>query len=121
MSEIFIGRILSKKKYECTGSISEKMDRAEAATSSYFETCNFLQYICPILVAKNCQKIQSRCIVHEFFFTDIFNNINHGYRAAIMMKNSLWLLPFYMAVVCYSYYGKMSRTMRTAVVTFLLK
>ena len=25
-----------------------------------------------------------------------FNNINHGYRAAILKKNSLWLLPFYM-------------------------
>ena len=25
-----------------------------------------------------------------------FNDINHGYRAAILNKNSLWLLPFYM-------------------------
>ena len=25
-----------------------------------------------------------------------FNDINHGYRAAILKKNSLWLLPFYM-------------------------
>ena len=27
-----------------------------------------------------------------------FNNINGGYRAAILKKSSLWLLPFYMAV-----------------------
>ena len=25
-----------------------------------------------------------------------FNDINHGYRAAILKKNSLWLLQFYM-------------------------
>ena len=25
-----------------------------------------------------------------------FNDINHGYRAAILKKNYLWLLPFYM-------------------------
>ena len=24
-----------------------------------------------------------------------FNDINHGYRAAILKKNYLWLLPFY--------------------------
>ena len=30
----------------------------------------------------------------QIFFIDI----NHGYRAAILKKNSLWLLPFYMAV-----------------------
>ena len=27
-----------------------------------------------------------------------FNDINHGYRAAILKKNSLWLLPLYMVV-----------------------
>ena len=29
-----------------------------------------------------------------------FNDINNGYRAAILKKNSLWL-PFYMAVATY--------------------
>ena len=29
------------------------------------------------------------------------NNINGGYRAAILKKRSLWLLPFYMAVATY--------------------
>ena len=33
----------------------------------------------------------------------LFNDINHGYRATVLKKNSLWLLPFYMAVAscCY--------------------
>ena len=50
-----------------------------------------------------------------------FNDINHGYRAAILKKSSLWLLPFYMAVATYCYYKKVRRTMRTAIVSYLLK
>ena len=50
-----------------------------------------------------------------------FNDINHDYRAAILKKNSLWLLPFYMAVATYCYYEKVHRTMRNAIVLHLLK
>ena len=49
-----------------------------------------------------------------------FNDINHDYRAAIFKKNYLWLLPFYMAVATYCYYEKVLRTMRTAIVSYLL-
>ena len=28
----------------------------------------------------------------------LFNDINHGFRATILKKRSLWLLPFFMAV-----------------------
>ena len=38
-----------------------------------------------------------------------------------MKKNSLWLLSFYMDVCLYCYYEKVRRTMRTAVVSYLLK
>ena len=31
-----------------------------------------------------------------------FNDVNHGYRAAILKKNSLWLLPFYRVVATIS-------------------
>ena len=31
------------------------------------------------VVAKNQNKIQSRCLLHELSFTDIFNDINHVY------------------------------------------
>ena len=50
-----------------------------------------------------------------------FNDINHGYKAAILKKNSLWLLPFYMVVATYFYYENVRRTMRTAIVLNLLK
>ena len=36
----------------------------------------------------------------------LFNDINHGYRATVLKKNSLWLLPFYMAVASYCYSEK---------------
>ena len=48
-----------------------------------------------------------------------FNDIDHGYRAAILKKNSLWLLPFYMVVATCFYYGKVRKTMRTAIVSNL--
>ena len=50
-----------------------------------------------------------------------FNDINHGYRTATTKKNSFWLLPFYMAVATYFYYEKVHRTMRTAILSYLLK
>ena len=49
-----------------------------------------------------------------------FNDINHGYRAPILHKNSLWLLPLYMVVATYFYYEKVRRTMRTATVSNFL-
>ena len=66
-----------------------------------------------MLVAKNHQKIRSKCLVYEFCFTDIFNDINQGYRAAILKNNSLWLLQFYMAVAAYCYYEKVRKMMRS--------
>ena len=42
------------------------------ATSSYFATGKFLQYFYSVVVAKDHQKIRSRCLVHEFIFTYIF-------------------------------------------------
>ena len=50
-----------------------------------------------------------------------FNANTHGYRAAILKKYSLWLLPFYMVVATYFYYEKVRRTKRTAIVSNLLK
>ena len=50
-----------------------------------------------------------------------FNNINHGYSAAILKKSSLWVLLSYMVVATYCYYKKECRTMHTAIVLYLLK
>ena len=77
VEDLSIGRILSEGNYWGTGLVSEKMEalyaepneRVETATSMYSETGDFLQYIYSVLVAKNHQKIWSRCLVHEFSFT----------------------------------------------------
>ena len=45
----------------------------------------------------------------------LFNNINHDYRAAIFKKNSLRLVPFYMAVDYILHHEKVRRSMRTAI------
>ena len=45
------------------------------------------------------------------FPSQTFNGINHGYRAAIFKKNSLWLFPFFMVVATYCYYEEVCRTM----------
>ena len=56
----------------------------------------------------------------DFSVQIFFNDSNHGYRVATLQKNSLRLLPLYMAVATYSYYEKVRRTMHTAFVTYLL-
>ena len=56
------------------------------------------------------------------FPSQIFlNDINHGYRAAILKKSYLWLLPLNMVVATCFYYEKVRRMMRNAIVSNLLK
>ena len=53
----------------------------------------------------------------------VFNNTNHGNRAAtyILKKSFLLVLLSYMVVATYCYYKKERRTMHTAIVLYLLK
>ena len=50
-----------------------------------------------------------------------FNAYNHGYRAAILKKNSFRLSPFFMAVTTFFYYENVRRTMRSSFVSYLVK
>ena len=55
--------------YEKTKALDAELNkRPEAVTSSYSAPGNFLQYIYLVLVAKNHQRIPSRCLFHEFSF-----------------------------------------------------
>ena len=65
---------------------AELNERAEVATSSYSVTGDSLEYIYFVLLTKNHRDIQTRCLVYEFSFTDVFDGINHGYRATILKK-----------------------------------
>ena len=51
---------------------AELNERVEAAASSYSAAGDFLQNIYSAIMAKNHQKIQSRCLVHEFSVREIF-------------------------------------------------
>ena len=50
-----------------------------------------------------------------------FKDVNHGCRAAVLKKSSLWLLPFFMTVATYCCYEKVCRTMRTSIASYLFK
>ena len=114
MSEdLSIGRILSGKKYEGTGSSgSGRAERAEAAIGSYSVRGDSLLYIYSVPVTKN-HRTSNQDVQFMNFPSRIFSNdINPGYRVAVLKKNSLWLLPFYMVVATSFYYEKVSRTIR---------
>ena len=57
----------------------------------------------------------------EFFFTNIFNDINHDYRVILLKNNSLCLFLFFITLASYCYYGKVGGKMRIAIVSQLLK
>ena len=95
-------------------------ERAEAGTSSYSAAVNFLQCIWCLwlsIIRRSNQGVWFMNFPSEMFF----NDINHSYGAAILKKSYLWLLPSYIAVATYWYYEKVRRTMRTAIVSYLLK
>ena len=70
------------KKYWIKGLVSEKTEAlyvelnetVQAANGSYSATDKFLRYMYSVFVAKNHHKIQSRCLINEFSFTDIYLN-----------------------------------------------
>ena len=68
------------------------------------------------IIRRSDQSVQFMNFPSQIFF----NDINHGYRAAILKKSSLWQFPSYMAVATPCYYEKVLRTMHTAIVPYLL-
>ena len=90
----------------------ERAERAEAAIGSYSVRGDSLLYIYSVPVTKN-HRTSNQDVQFMNFPSQIFSNdINHGYRVAVLKKNSLWLLPFYMVVATFFYYEKVSRTIR---------
>ena len=76
------------KRYGGTGLLSKKTEVLYAELNKTAEAALILQqaiftpYIYFVIMAKNHQKIRSRCLDHEFSFKDIFKDIRHGYKAA---------------------------------------
>ena len=106
------GYFLKKRKL-CMRNLTKER-KQPPATRTYSAVVDFLEYVYSVLVTENHLKSRSRCLVHEFSFTE------HGYRASFLKKSSLWLLPSYMAVATYWYYQKLRRMMRTGTALYLL-
>ena len=70
-----------------------------------------------IIITRSDQGVQFMNFPSKIFF----NDINHGYKAALLKKSSLWLLSFHMDLASYRYYEKAHRTMKTATASYLLK
>ena len=70
-----------------------------------------------LIIRRSNERVQFMNFPSQIFF----NDISHGYRAASLKKNSLWLLLLYVAVASYCYHEKIRRTMRTTIVSYLLK
>ena len=72
----------------------------------------FILFLCLRIIGTSDQDVQFMNFPSHIFF----NDINHGYRATILRKNSLWLLPFYKVVATYFYYEKVRRSFSTNIV-----
>ena len=75
------------KKYGTTRLISGRTEALYPKLNESAATGDVLQYIYFVLVAKNHQRIRSRCLIHEFPSQILFNDVNHGYTATILKKN----------------------------------
>ena len=69
------------------------------------------------IIRRSEQRVQFMNFPSQIFL----NDINHGYRAAILKKSYFWLLPSYMVVATNCFYEKVRRAMRTTIVSYLLK
>ena len=107
-----------KKRKLCLQNLTKEWKQPPVVILQQVNFCNiFILCLQIIIIRRSDQGVQFMNFPSQIFF----NDINHGYRAAILKKNSLWLLPFYMVVATYFYYEKVHRTMRTAIVSNLLK
>ena len=111
------GLFLKKRKFYTQNLMKEPKQPPVGLLEQAILCSIFILCLCLRIIGTSDQDVQFMNFPSQIFF----NDINHGYRAAILKKNSLWLLPFYMVVATYFYYEKVRRTMRTAIVSNLLK
>ena len=110
------GQFLKKRKL-CLQNLTKEWKQPPVVILQQANFCNIFILCLQIrIIRRSDQGVQFMNFPSQIFF----NDINHGYRAAILKKNSQWLPPFQMVVANYFYYEKVRRTMRTAVVLNLL-
>ena len=111
------GQFLKKRKL-CLQNLTKEWKQPPVVILQQANFCDIFILCLQIrIIRRSDQGVQFMNFPSQIFF----NDINHGYKAAILKKNSLWLLPFYMVVTTYFYYEKVRRTTRTAFVSKLRK
>ena len=110
------GYFLNKQKL-CMKNLTKERKQPQVAIlwQSIFYNIS-IRYLWLRIIRRSDQGVQFMNFPSQIFF----NDFNHSQRAALLKKSSLWLLPFYMFVATYCYYEKVHRTMRTAIVSYLL-
>ena len=66
------------------------------------------------IIRRSNQGVQFMNFPSQIFF----NKVNHGYKAALLKKNSFCLLSFYTEVTSYCFYEKVHRVMCAAIVLY---
>ena len=107
-----------KKRKPCMQNLTKERKQPPVVILQQSIFCNiFIRCLWLRIIRRSDQGVYFIKFPSQIFF----NDINHGYRTALLKKSSLWLLPSYMALATNCYYEKVRRTMHTAIVSYLLK
>ena len=107
-----------KKRNLCFQTLIIEQKQPLVIIPQHTNCCNlFILCLWLRIIRRSYQGVQSMNFSSQIFF----NDINHGYKAALLKKNYLWLLSFYMDVSSYCYYENARRTLNIAIISYLLK
>ena len=109
-----IGKILSEKNKGIRGQFLKKngsfvnvtKEWKQQPTAIILRQANFCNIFILCLWIRIIKRSDECVQLMAFPSQILFNDINHGYKAALLKKSSLWLFSFYMNVVSHCYYQK---------------
>ena len=110
------GQFLKKRKI-CLQNLTKESKQPPVFILQQANFCNiFIVCLQVRIIRRSDEGVQLMNFPSQIFFY----NINHGYTAALLIKNSLWLLSIYMDVASNCYYEKGLRTNARSLSTFIL-
>ena len=108
------GQCLKKRKF-CFQNLTKEWKQPPILILEQANFCNiFILYLQIRIIRRSDQGVQFMNFPSQIFFNDI------GYKAALLKKNSQWLLSIYMDVASYCYYEKGRRTNAHSLSIFIL-
>ena len=108
------GQSLEKRKL-CLQNLTKEWKQPPVVIVQQAKFCNIFILCLQIrIIRQSDQGVQLMNFSSQIFFNDI------GYKAALLKKNSQWLLSIYMDVASYCYYEKGRRTNARFLSIFIL-